>query len=132
MTPVLRLCLSVLLCACALCAAAAPEKQKITIAVGGKAALYYLPLSIAERLGYFEDEGLSVEILDFPGGAKSLQAMVGGSADIVSGGYDHTITMQARGQKLTAFVLQGTTPAICAGTTFMTTLDGYIARPPGT
>jgi NitT/TauT family transport system substrate-binding protein len=103
------------LSAVTLVATAAPEKREITIAVGGKAALYYLPLTIAERLGYFRDEGLSVEILDFPGGAKSLQAMVGGSADVVSGGYDHTITMQARGQRLTAFVLQGTTPAISLG-----------------
>ena len=96
-------------------ALAAPEKPNITIAVGGKAALYYLPLSLAERLGYFRQEGLHVEILDFAGGAKALQAMVGGSADVVSGGFDHTIVMQARGQRLTAFVLQGTTPAISLG-----------------
>jgi len=92
--------------------AATPEKRQVTIAVGGKAALYYLPLSLAEQLGYFRDAGLEVEILDFPGGAKALQAMMGGSADVVSGGFDHTIVMQSRGQKLTAFVLQGATPAI--------------------
>jgi len=91
---------------------AKPEKTQVTIAVGGKAALYYLPLTLAEQLGYFRDAGLEVEILDFPGGAKALQAMMGGSADVVSGGFDHTIVMQTRGQKLTAFVLQGATPAI--------------------
>lgn len=93
-------------------AAAKPEKTQVTIAVGGKAALYYLPLSLADELGYFRDAGLNVEILDFPGGAKALQAMMGGSADVVSGGFDHTIVMQTRGQSLTAFVLQGATPAI--------------------
>ncbi len=92
--------------------AAKPEKTEVTIAVGGKAALYYLPLSLAEQLGYFREAGLEVEILDFPGGAKALQAMMGGSADVVSGGFDHTIVMQTRGQKLAAFVLQGATPAI--------------------
>ncbi|MGD2140914.1 MAG: ABC transporter substrate-binding protein [Burkholderiales bacterium] len=92
--------------------AAKPEKKQVTIAVGGKAALYYLPLTLAEQIGYFRDAGLEVEILDFPGGAKALQAMMGGSADVVSGGFDHTIVMQTRGQKLTAFVLQGATPAI--------------------
>lgn len=94
---------------------AQPEKTDIRIAVGGKAALYYLPLTLAEQLGYFRDEGLDVEILDFAGGAKSLQAMMGGSVDVVSGGYDHTIVIQARGQKITAFVLQGATPAISLG-----------------
>jgi NitT/TauT family transport system substrate-binding protein len=96
-------------------ALAAPEKGKVTIAVGGKAALYYLPLSLAERLGYFKDEGLNVEILDFAGGAKALQAMMGGSADVVAGGYDHVIIMLARGQKLQSFVLQVATPSLALG-----------------
>ena len=39
-------------------------------------------------------------------------ARLGAGADVVSGGFDHTIVMQARGQKLAAFVLQGATPAI--------------------
>ena len=57
----------------ALPAAAQPEKTKITIGVGGKSLIYYLPLTIAERKGYFKQEGLDVEIPDFPGGAKALQ-----------------------------------------------------------
>ena len=92
-----------------------PEKPNITIAVGGKATLFYLPLTLAERLGYFKDEGLSVEIPDFAGGAKSLQALIGGSADIVAGGFDHTIHMQTMAQKLSAFVLLSTNPAISLG-----------------
>ncbi|MFZ6644284.1 ABC transporter substrate-binding protein [Undibacterium sp. TJN25] len=88
------------------------EKPKVSIAVGGKNLFYYLPLTIAEQLGYFKDEGLQVEISDFAGGAKALQAMVGGSADIVSGAYEHTINMQAKGQAITAFVLQGRAPQI--------------------
>ncbi len=86
--------------------AQAPEKKKITIAVGGKSLFYYLPLSVAERLGYFKDEGLEVEIPDFAGGSKALQAMVGGSADMVSGAYEHTINMAAKKQPIKAVVLQ--------------------------
>jgi len=86
--------------------AQAPEKKKITIAVGGKNLFYYLPLSVAERKGYFKDEGLEVEIPDFAGGSKALQAMVGGSADMVSGAYEHTINMAAKKQPIKAVVLQ--------------------------
>jgi NitT/TauT family transport system substrate-binding protein len=86
--------------------AQAPEKKKITIAVGGKSLFYYLPLTVAERKGYFKDEGLEVEIPDFAGGAKALQALVGGSADMVSGAYEHTINMAAKKQPITAVVLQ--------------------------
>jgi NitT/TauT family transport system substrate-binding protein len=86
--------------------AQAPEKRKITIAVGGKNLFYYLPLTVAERKGYFKDEGLEVEIPDFAGGAKALQALVGGSADMVSGAYEHTINMVAKKQPIKAVVLQ--------------------------
>ncbi|MGH8790417.1 MAG: ABC transporter substrate-binding protein [Cupriavidus necator] len=89
-----------------------PEKTKVTIAVGGKNLFYYLPLTIAERLGYFKEEGLDVEIVDFAGGAKALQAVVGGSADVVSGAYEHTINLQAKGQRYQEFVLQGRAPQI--------------------
>jgi NitT/TauT family transport system substrate-binding protein len=91
------------------------EKPKVSIAVGGKNLFYYLPLTVAEQLGYFRDEGLQVEISDFAGGAKALQALIGGSADVVSGAYEHTINMQAKGQMITAFVLQGRAPQIVLG-----------------
>ena len=91
------------------------EKTKVSIAVGGKNLLYYLPLTIAEQLGYFKDEGLQVEISDFAGGAKALQALIGGSADVTSGAYEHTIDMQAKGQMITSFVLQGRAPQIVMG-----------------
>ena len=91
------------------------EKPRITLAVGGKNLFYYLPLTIAERRGYFKDEGLNVEIVDFPGGAKALQAMVGGSADVVSGAYEHTITMQAKGINIESIVLQGRYNGIVLG-----------------
>jgi len=90
-----------------------PEKPKVSIAVGGKAAFYYLPLTIAERLGYFKDEGLEVDISDFEGGSKALQAVVGGSADVVSGAWENTIDQQPKGLNLQGFVLQGRYPMIC-------------------
>lgn len=91
------------------------EKPRLTIAVGGKNLLYYLPLTIAESLGYFKAEGLDVTIADFAGGSRALQALVGGSADVVSGAFEHTIAMQVKGQHLRAFALQGRAPQIVLG-----------------
>ncbi|HLM39248.1 MAG TPA: ABC transporter substrate-binding protein [Microvirga sp.] len=93
-------------------AQAKPEKSKVTLGVGGKPLLYYLPLTIAERKGYFKEEGLDVEINDFGGGAKSLQALIGGSVDVVTGAYEHTIRMQAKGQDVRAITELGRFPAI--------------------
>ena len=95
--------------------AQALEKPKVTIAVGGKNLLYYLPLTIAEQRGYFKAEGLDVTIVDFAGGARALQAVVGGSADVVSGAFEHTVNMQFKGQRMRAFALQGRAPQIVLG-----------------
>jgi NitT/TauT family transport system substrate-binding protein len=88
------------------------EKPSLTLGVGGKPLLYYLPLTLAERLGYFKEQGLTVEINDFGGGAKSLQALIGGSVDAVTGAYEHTIRMQAKGQDIRAVIELGRYPGI--------------------
>lgn len=99
----------------ALRAQARLEKTKVSLAVGGKAGFYYLPLTISEQLGYFKAEGLDVEISDFAGGSRALQAVVGGSADVCSGAYEHTINLQSKNQMFQAFVLQGRAPQIAFG-----------------
>ena len=104
-----------LLAAPAFVHAQAVEKPALTLAVGGKNLLYYLPLTIAEQLGYFKAEGLDVKIVDFAGGSQALRALVGGSADVVSGAFEHTVNMQAKGQKLRAVVLMGRAPQIVLG-----------------
>ena len=91
------------------------EKRDVHIAVGGKPAFYYLPLTVAEQLGYFKDEGLDLKISDFAGGSAALKAVVGGSADVVSGAYEHTISLQGKKQFFQAFVLQGRLPQISLG-----------------
>ena len=91
------------------------EKTRLALAVGGKAAFYYLPLTISEQLGYFRAEGLDIEISDFSGGARALQAVVGGSADVCSGAFEHTINLQSKNQMFQAFVLQGRAPQIAFG-----------------
>jgi NitT/TauT family transport system substrate-binding protein len=112
------------LAAPALLHAQALEKPRLGIAVGGQNLLYYLPLTIAQQLGYFKAEGLEVTIVDFAGGARALQAVVGGSADVVSGAFEHTVNMQFKGQPMRAFVLQGRAPQIVLGVN-PKTLGGY-------
>lgn len=92
--------------------AQAPEKAKLELGVGGKPLLYYLPLTIAERKGFFKEQGLDVTINDFGGGAKSLQALIGGSVDAVTGAYEHTIRMQEKNQDVVAVLELGRFPGI--------------------
>ena len=91
------------------------EKPRVVVAVGGKAAFYYLPLTIAEQLGYFKAEGLDVELADYSGGRRAQQARGGGSAAGVSGADEHTINLQSRNQHYRSFVLLGRAPQIAMG-----------------
>src|SRR5437773_12031350 len=76
----------------------------VRVAVGGQNQLIYLPATLAQELGVFREESLNVELQDQAGGSKALQALIGGSADVVCGFYDHTIQMAAEGRELVAFV----------------------------
>ncbi|MEY4757545.1 MAG: hypothetical protein RJA34_2443 [Pseudomonadota bacterium] len=98
-----------------MCVQAKPEKARVIISVGGKASFYHLPLTIAEQLGFFRDEGLDVKLDDHNGGAMALQAMLRGSADVVAGAYEHTISQQLEKRDLQAFVMEGRTPQIALG-----------------
>ncbi len=102
-----------------LCGTAAPaaelEKPSIQLAVGGKVLVAYLPLTIAERRGYFAKEGLTVEISDFAGGSKALEALIGGSADVVCGAYEHTLYMAAKGLSIKAVALQANSFGLVVG-----------------
>lgn len=99
------------------------EKKEVLIAVGGQALIYYLPLSIANLKGYFKDEGLDAKVMDFAGGSKALQAVVGGSADVVSGAFEHTISLQSKGQMYRTFAQQGRAPMIVLGVSKKTMAD---------
>lgn len=86
-------------------ASAAAQEEKplrpFTVGVGGQAQLAYLPVTLADRLGYYRDAGLSVEIDNFQGGTKSVEALVGGSVDAMAGAYDNAVILQAKGMYLT-------------------------------
>lgn len=84
---------------------AAAQQQKVTLAIGGAACLCYLPTVLAKQLGEFEKAGLNVEMVDFKGGSQSLTAVLGGSADVVSGYFDHCVNLAAKGQHLQSFVV---------------------------
>ena len=79
-------------------------RPQVRIAVGGASLLIYLPATLAGELGFAREENLDLTFSDFPGGSKALEALLGGSADVVSGFYDHTVQMAAQGRDLRAFV----------------------------
>ncbi|MGA3186816.1 MAG: ABC transporter substrate-binding protein [Bryobacteraceae bacterium] len=95
----------------------------VKIAIGGQAQLIYLPATLAQELGFYKEAGLNVTLLDFPGGAKSLEALMGGSTDVVCGFYDHTIQMAAQGKELRAFVAMLRYPGLVLGSPLVARIE---------
>ena len=90
-----------------------PQAQtKVTVAVGGGACLCYLPTVLAKQLGEFDKAGLQVELVDLKGGSDALKAVLGGSADVVSGYFDHCVNLAAKKQELQAFVVYDRFPGL--------------------
>ena len=100
------------LVALALTSGVALAQSKVTIAVGGGACLCYLPTVLARQLGEYEKAGLAVELVDLKGGSDALKAVLGGSADVVSGYFDHCVNLAAKKQELTAFVVYDRYPGL--------------------
>src|SRR6185503_1022927 len=98
--------------ALALMSGAAAAQSKVTIAVGGAGCLCYLPTVLAEQLGEYKKAGVNVELVDFKGGSQSLTAVIGGSADVVSGYFDHCVNLAAKNQSLQAFVVYDRYPGL--------------------
>ena len=90
----------------------AAAQSKVTIAVGGGACLCYLPTVLARQLGEYDKAGLSVELVDLKGGSDALKAVLGGSADAVSGYFDHCVNLAAKKQELQAFVVYDRYPGL--------------------
>src|ERR1700689_3319786 len=90
----------------------AAAQTRITVAVGGGACLCYLPTVLAKQLGEFEKAGLAVDLVDLKGGSDALKAVLGGSADVVSGYFDHCVNLAAKKQELVSFVVYDRYPGL--------------------
>ena len=90
----------------------AAAQTKVTIAIGGGSCLCYLPTVLAKQLGEYEKAGLAVELVDLKGGSDALKAVLGGSADVVSGYFDHCVNLAAKKQELTSFIVYDRYPGL--------------------
>jgi NitT/TauT family transport system substrate-binding protein len=90
----------------------AMAQDNVVIAIGGSNCLCYLPVVLAKQLGEYERAGITVELVDVKGGSDSLRALLGGSADVVSGYFDHCVSLAAKKQELQAFVTYDRFPGV--------------------
>lgn len=82
------------------------------IAVESLQAFCQLPLNLAHNMGYFGDEGLNVQVREYPDSAQAVQAVLSGAAHVLAAGYSQNLALQMRGHWLQAFVVQGRAPQL--------------------
>ncbi|HEY3687547.1 MAG TPA: ABC transporter substrate-binding protein [Streptosporangiaceae bacterium] len=68
----------------------------VKIMVGGIDKVIYLPAELTDRLGYFKQEGLKVQLLTEPAGAQAENVLLAGDVQGVVGFYDHTVDLQTK------------------------------------
>ncbi len=88
------------------------NQPHVTIAVGGAGCLCYLPTVLARELGEYDKAGVDVELINFKGGSQALTAVLGGSADVVSGYFDHCVNLAAKNQAMVSFVTYDRYPGL--------------------
>jgi len=72
----------------------------VTLAYSQIGLLAHLPWQVALGQKYFEEQGLEPKGYNFESGAKSIAALIGGSADFAANALEHAIKSPAIGAKL--------------------------------
>ncbi|MBI1218010.1 MAG: ABC transporter substrate-binding protein [Rhodobacteraceae bacterium] len=100
-----RLCCGLALALAGVFPAFGARAETVSLMVGGIEKQIYLPVVLAQRLGYFREAGLDVRILSEPAGVEAADEMLAGAVQGVIGFYDHNIELQSLG-KYTESVVQ--------------------------
>ena len=95
---------AVALSATLLAAPAARAADKVSIIVGGMEKQIYLPPVLCEKLGFFKEQGLDVELINSRAGVEAENELLAGAVQGVVGFYDHTIDLQAKGKSIVSIV----------------------------
>jgi NitT/TauT family transport system substrate-binding protein len=88
----------------------AASGEKVSIMVGGLNKQIYLPFELADRLGYYKEQGLNITLSDEPAGVDATTNMLAGKVNGVGGFYDHTIALQGLGQSAESVISMLVTP----------------------
>ncbi len=79
---------------------AAAPKEKVAVVVGADHGLIYFPWDLAKALGYFDQEGLDVDLTYVKGGSEAATALASGSCEYSGNAIDHAIAAAERGKSL--------------------------------
>ncbi len=121
---ILYRCLVILVIVVLSCPAFGQERVKFPVAVGSK-VLGFAPLWVAAKQGFFDRQGLDIQLVLVRGADTAVQALVGGSAYVAIPAPDLVIGSVERGLDLVMIggLVNGLTHAIMGGKKYRTYED---------
>jgi NitT/TauT family transport system substrate-binding protein len=96
-------------------AAVSSGPSTVTVAMTARNSLYHLPLVLAERLGYFRQQGLQVNLVAHESGPAGVTSVLQGKADVLAGAFERVFELQRQGHFFQAFVQMANTPMVSLG-----------------
>lgn len=100
------------LVATALPACSADDGRSINIAVADKANQNNLPVVLADRLGFFRQQGLDVTVDDVRQRSQVTTAVLSGDAQAMTGFYDHACDLRAKGKEIESVATLNRSPGM--------------------
>lgn len=92
------LCVAALVLAMLMTVACGAGNGKVEVTIGEVTrSIFYAPQYAAISLGYFEEEGLDVELVTTPGGDKTMTALLSGGIDVALVGSETSIYVYQQG-----------------------------------
>jgi NitT/TauT family transport system substrate-binding protein len=89
---------------------ASTSSSKVSIMVGGLEKIIYLPYMLADKLGYYKDQGLTVTLVEESAGQDAELALLAGQVDGAGGFYDHTLDLATKGKQVEDVVTMADVP----------------------
>ncbi|NRD78053.1 ABC transporter substrate-binding protein [Bacillus sp. BRMEA1] len=84
--------------------------SRVVIMVGGLEKIIYMPFMLAQQLGYYQQEGVNVSLVEESAGQDAEVALLAGQVDGAGGFYDHTLDLATKGKSVEAVVTMADVP----------------------
>ena len=91
---------------------AGSDPVTVTVAISNATNQTYLSMVLAQQLGYFKKEGLTVNVVNTANGNQNWEDMLAGKVEGVVGFYDHNIDLRAKGTSTESVVQLNQAPGM--------------------
>jgi NitT/TauT family transport system substrate-binding protein len=89
--------------------------QPLTVALSQQPSLNHLPLVLAQQLGFFEAEGLALEVVEVDSDEQALQLVGRGTVALAACAFPHTLGQHARGADWVSLLVSMRAPQVVLG-----------------